>query len=98
MSLMIRLFANVMSGHMSILVLTCLVFLTAKMGAVINGSSTVIAVLFSIFMNALEVLVGFIQAYVFTMLSAVFIGLAQEDGKEKSEGEVTVSGNASGEK
>lgn len=98
MSLMIRLFANVMSGHMSILVLTCLVFLTAKMGAVINGSSTVIAVLFSIFMNALEVLVGFIQAYVFTMLSAVFIGLAQEGGEEKHEGEATVSRNALEEK
>ena len=98
MSLMIRLFANVMSGHMSILVLTCLVFLTAKMGAVINGSSTVIAVLFSIFMNALEVLVGFIQAYVFTMLSAVFIGLAQEGGEEKHEGEATVSQNALEEK
>lgn len=98
MSLMIRLFANVMSGHMSILVLTCLVFLTAKMGAVVNGSSTVIAVLFSIFMNALEVLVGFIQAYVFTMLSAVFIGLAQEGGEEKHEGGVTTAGQNALEK
>ena len=40
------------------------------------------SVLFNIFMNALELLVAFIQAYVFTMLSAVFIGLAQEEHKE----------------
>ena len=39
----------------------------------------------SIFMNALELLVAFIQAYVFTMLSAVFIGLAQEGAKVKAE-------------
>ena len=41
---------------------------------------TVVSVLFSIFMNCLELLVAFLQAYVFTMLSAVFIGLAQENG------------------
>ncbi len=44
---------------------------------VINGSMTVVAVAFGIFMDALELLVAFIQAYVFTMLSAVFIGLSQ---------------------
>ena len=44
---------------------------------VINGSMTVVSVAFSIFMDALEILVAFIQAYVFTMLSAVFIGLSQ---------------------
>ena len=49
----------------------------------INGSLTVASVLFNIFMNLLEVLVAFIQAYVFTMLSAVFIGLAQEGGKKE---------------
>ena len=43
----------------------------------------VASVLFNIFMNLLEVLVAFIQAYVFTMLSAVFIGLAQEGGKKE---------------
>lgn len=80
-SLMIRLFANILSGHISILVLTCLIFLTAKMGAVVNGSATIISVAFGIFMNALEVLVAFIQAYVFTMLSSVFIGLAQDTGE-----------------
>ncbi|MDR0894139.1 MAG: F0F1 ATP synthase subunit A [Prevotellaceae bacterium] len=81
-ALMIRLFANMLSGHMSMLVLTCLIFLTAGMGAAMNGTMTVISVFFNIFMNLLEVLIAFIQAYVFTMLSAVFIGLAQE--KEES--------------
>lgn len=84
-ALMIRLFANMLAGHMAMLVLTCLIFISASMGPVLNGSLTVASVLFNIFMNALELLVAFIQAYVFTMLSAVFIGLAQEGSKEKAE-------------
>lgn len=84
-ALMIRLFANMLSGHMAMLVLTCLIFISAKMGFAINGSLTVASVFFNIFMNLLELLVAFIQAYVFTMLSAVFIGLAQEMGESKKE-------------
>lgn len=84
-ALMIRLFANMMAGHAVILSLTCVVFVTVKMGAAINGSMTGLSVLFTIFMNCLELLVAFLQAYVFTMLSAVFIGLAQEHGEETSE-------------
>ena len=80
-ALMIRLFANMLSGHMAMLVLTCLIFISASMGPALNGTLTVASVLFNIFMNALELLVAFIQAYVFTMLSAVFIGLAQEGSK-----------------
>lgn len=82
-ALMIRLFANMLAGHMAMLVLTCLIFITASMGAAINAPITVASVLFNIFMNMLEVLVAFIQAYVFTMLSAVFIGLAMEEHVEK---------------
>lgn len=77
-ALMIRLFANMLAGHMAMLVLTSLVFISASLGPLLNGSLTVASVLFNIFMNVLELLVAFIQAYVFTMLSAVFIGLAQE--------------------
>ena len=80
-ALMIRLFANMMAGHAVILCLVCVIFVTAGMGAVVNTSMTVVSVLFGIFMNCLELLVAFLQAYVFTMLTAVFIGLAQE-GKE----------------
>ncbi len=83
-ALMIRLFANMLAGHMAMVVLTCLIFISASMGPVLNGSLTVASVLFNIFMNGLELLVAFIQAYVFTMLSAVFIGLAQEEHKEKA--------------
>lgn len=81
-ALMIRLFANIMAGHAAILSLIAIIFITVKAGAVINGSMTVVAVVFGIFMDALEVLVAFIQAYVFTMLSAVFIGLSQVKAHE----------------
>lgn len=86
-ALMIRLFANMLAGHMAMLVLTCLIFITASMGPVLNGSLSAASVLFNIFMNALELLVAFIQAYVFTMLSAVFIGLAQEGGHAEKKAE-----------
>ena len=84
-ALMIRLFANMMAGHAVILSLTCLVFVTVSMGPVVNGSMTVVSVIFCIFMNLLELLVAFIQAYVFTMLSAVFIGLARVEPHHKKE-------------
>lgn len=82
-ALMIRLFANIMAGHAAILSLIAIIFITVKAGAVINGSMTAVAVLFGIFMDALEVLVAFIQAYVFTMLSAVFIGLSRVKESEE---------------
>ncbi|HIZ86552.1 MAG TPA: F0F1 ATP synthase subunit A [Candidatus Coprenecus pullistercoris] len=82
-ALMIRLFANMLAGHAAIICLVCIIFVTASMGALMNTSMTVVAVLFAIFMNALEVLVAFLQAYVFTMLSGVFIGLAQEGKKDR---------------
>lgn len=83
-ALMIRLFANIMAGHSIILALTSIVFVTAGMGAVISTSMTVVSVLFCIFMNCVEVLVAFIQAYVFTMLSAVFIGMARAEGHHET--------------
>ena len=84
-ALMIRLFANIMAGHSVILILTCIVFVTARMGAAVNSSMIVVSMLLSIFMNCLELLVAFLQAYVFTMLSAVFIGLAQESPHAEEE-------------
>ena len=61
-----------MAGHSIVIALTCLVFITAKMGAAMHAGMTVFSVLLSVFMNCLELLVAYIQAYVFTMLSAVF--------------------------
>lgn len=79
-ALCVRLFANMMGGHMIVLTLTVLIFIFAAFGAAAVGGVTVISILFSIFMLALDVLVSFIQAYVFTMLSTIFIGLAQDEG------------------
>ena len=76
-ALMIRLFANIFAGHSIILALTSIIFVTASMGVAISTSMSIVSVLFSIFMNCVEVLVAFIQAYVFTMLSSVFIGMSR---------------------
>lgn len=81
-ALMVRLFANMMGGHAIILSLTCVIFITCQMGALIGGSLTVVSFAMMLFMNCLELLVAFIQAYVFTMLSAVFIGLAHPEHHE----------------
>ena len=78
-SLMVRLFANILAGHFMILGVVAVIFLTAKMGALVNGGLTVVAVVLGVFMDCLEILVAFIQAYVFTMLSAVFIGLSRQE-------------------
>lgn len=78
-SLMVRLFANIMAGHMMVLGLVSVIFVTVKLGPLINGSMTVIAMIFGLVINCLELLVAFIQAYVFTMLSAVFIGMAHQE-------------------
>ena len=81
-ALMIRLFANIMAGHAIVLGLTSIVFVTVDLGPTINSSMTVVSVLFTVFINFVELLVAFIQAYVFTLLSAVFIGLARHDDSE----------------
>jgi F-type H+-transporting ATPase subunit a len=77
---MVRLFANIMAGHMMVLGLVSVIFVTVKLGPVINGSMTVIAMLFGLVINALELLVAFIQAYIFTLLSAVYVQLAEAEG------------------
>ena len=77
-SLMIRLFANIMAGHIMLLSTIAIVFLTVKLGPAINGSLSFMAVVIGIFLDVLELLVAFLQAYVFTMLSSVFIGLAHQ--------------------
>lgn len=77
-TLMIRLFANMLAGHIIAISLVCIIFMFAKYNAVMFGSMTFVSLLFGVFMDLLEVLVAFLQAYVFTMLSAVFIGLARQ--------------------
>lgn len=76
-SLMIRLFANVMAGHTIMLSLVSLIFFTVAMGTTINAVMTSMSVLLSVFMFFVELLVSFLQAYIFTLLSSVYIGLAR---------------------
>ena len=78
-ALMVRLFANMMAGHAIILSFTCVIFLGWSMGVGYGLGLNFISVIMMLFMNCLEVLVAFIQAYVFTLLSAVFIGLAHKE-------------------
>lgn len=78
-ALMIRLFANMMAGHAVILSFTCVIFLGWSMGVGFGLGLNIFSALMLLFMNALEILVAFVQAYVFTLLSAVFIGLAQQE-------------------
>lgn len=81
-ALMIRLFANMMAGHAVILSFTCVIFLGWSMGAAYGLGLNIFSALMLLFMNCLEVLVAFVQAYVFTLLSAVFIGLAHVEHHE----------------
>lgn len=78
-ALMIRLFANMMAGHAVILSFTCVIFLGWSMGTGFGLGLNIFSIIMLLFMNCLEVLVAFVQAYVFTMLSAVFIGLAHKE-------------------
>lgn len=72
-SLMIRLFANITAGHIIVLSLVALIFIFRSL------TMAPITLLMGLFMDCLEILVAFIQAYVFTLLSALFIGLAVEE-------------------
>ncbi len=78
--LMVRLFANMMAGHMIVTVFVSLIFIFAKMGGPVIGYSVApVSLLFSVFMVLLDVLVSFIQAYVFTLLSALYFGMATSE-------------------
>ena len=77
--LMIRLFANITAGHIVPLGFFCLIFIFGEKSIVGGYSVSAFALPFTVFLGLLEVLVVFIQAYVFTLLSAIFIGMAMEE-------------------
>jgi F-type H+-transporting ATPase subunit a len=83
-SLMIRLFANITAGHIIILSLVGLIFLFGNNGTnpIGAGTGALIAIPFTLFMNIIELVVAFIQAFVFAMLTASYIGAAVEEGHE----------------
>jgi len=75
--LMVRLFANMMAGHMIVTVFVSLIFIFGSlMGAGAGFGVSPLSIAFSVFILLLDVLVSFIQAYVFTLLSALYIGMA----------------------
>ena len=76
-ALMVRLFANMMAGHSMLLGLTCIIFISVSMGALANTGMTFLAIIFSVFISFIEILVSLIQAYVFVLLSSVFIGMSR---------------------
>lgn len=69
-ALMIRLFANITAGHIVILSLICLIFIFSSL------TVAPVSIIFVIFMDCMELLVAFLQAYIFTLLSSLFIGMA----------------------
>ncbi|MFT3947134.1 MAG: F0F1 ATP synthase subunit A [Agriterribacter sp.] len=78
-SLMIRLFANITAGHILVMSLICLIFIFKSVYA------SAMAVPFAVFINAIELLVAFLQAFIFTMLSALYIGMAIEEHHDHHE-------------
>lgn len=83
--LMIRLFANMAAGHIIALSFFSLIFVFGATSAIAGYGVSVVSVAFTVFMTCLELLVAFIQAYVFTFLSALYIGAALEEHHEHKE-------------
>ncbi len=77
-ALIIRLFANMVAGHIIIICLVSLIFIFGQMSPVAGWGTSLISVAFTVFIYFIEVLVAFIQAFIFANLTAVFIGQAME--------------------
>ncbi len=80
-TLMLRLFANITAGHMVMVIFVSLIFMFSKNGtSPVGGYGTAVAsTLLTLFMMAIELLVAFIQAFVFTILTASYLGAAIEE-------------------
>lgn len=78
--LCIRLFANILAGHFIALSFIVMIFIFGQINWIAGYGSSIVSVLFYVFMTMLELLVAFIQAYVFTLLSALYFGMAKEEG------------------
>ena len=72
-ALMVRLFANITAGHIIVLSLVSLIFIFKSVAV------APVSIAFVIFMDCLELFVAFLQAYVFTLLSALFMSIAVEE-------------------
>ncbi len=80
-TLMLRLFANITAGHIVIIIFISLIFIFGKAGAEPGAAygASIASVLLALFISAIELLVAFIQAYVFTLLTASYLGAATEE-------------------
>lgn len=87
LSLMIRLFANITAGHIIILSLLGLIFMANTMGGMMTSLAiSPVVLFFTLFLNVIEILVAFIQAFIFALLTAMYIGSAVEDHHEADHG------------
>ena len=75
-ALCIRLFANIFSGHIVSLAFLCMIFVFAQFGRTVGLAVSPAAIGLALFVGALDLLVALIQAYIFTLLTAVFVGMA----------------------
>ena len=77
--LMVRLFANMIAGHIIILGFISLIFIFGNINIYLGYGVSVLSIFFVIFISLLEILLAFIQAYIFTLLSALYFGMATEE-------------------
>jgi F-type H+-transporting ATPase subunit a len=85
-ALMIRLFANMVAGHILIICLISLIFIFGALNTYIGIGFTPLSIGFTVFIYFIEILVAFLQAYIFTFLTAVFIGQAMEGSHSDVDG------------
>ena len=78
-ALIIRLFANMLAGHIIIICLVSLIFIFGGLNKGIGWGFSPVSIAFAVFIYLIEVLVAFIQAFIFTNLTAVFISQAIEE-------------------
>ncbi|MFZ4455437.1 MAG: F0F1 ATP synthase subunit A [Bacteroidales bacterium] len=81
--LMVRLFANITAGHIVVLGFYSLIFVFGEKNMFAGYGVSVVSIAFTIFMGLIELLVAFIQAYVFTLLSAIYFSMAIEEHSEE---------------
>jgi F-type H+-transporting ATPase subunit a len=79
-ALILRLFANMVAGHIIIICLISLIFIFSAMNKTVGIGASPLAIAFTVFIYFIEILVAFLQAYIFTMLTAVFVGEANASG------------------
>ncbi len=84
-ALMIRLFANMIAGHIIIICLISLIFIFGAISAGVGWGFSPVSIAFTIFIYFIELLVAFLQAYIFTALTAVFIGQAFEGSHDDAD-------------